>query len=143
MAEIEGNLEFELSLGTATYADCFRGDMRARSFTGILVQMFQQLTGVNFIFYYGTSFFQSAGIANPYTITVAVGVVNVGMTRSFFILFPFVHRLIPCITVPGIYLMERLGRRKLLIYGAIWMSACNCQYNFFVHRGWKADDFAQ
>ena len=50
MAEIEGNLEYELSLGTATYADCFRGDMKARSLTGILVQMFQQLTGVNFIF---------------------------------------------------------------------------------------------
>ena len=44
MAEIEGNLEFELALGAATYADCFRGDMKARSLTGILVQMFQQLS---------------------------------------------------------------------------------------------------
>lgn len=41
---------FELTLGSATYADCFKGNMRARTFCGILVQMFQQLTGVNFIF---------------------------------------------------------------------------------------------
>lgn len=107
MAEIEGNLEYEMSLGTATYADCFRGDMLKRTMCGIFVQMFQQLTGVNFIFYYGTSFFKAAGVSSPYAITVATGGVNVLMT------------------IPGIYLMERAGRRKLLFYGAIWMSACN------------------
>lgn len=28
-------------------------------------------------------------------------------------------------TIPGIYLVEKLGRRKFLIYGAVWMSVCN------------------
>lgn len=28
-------------------------------------------------------------------------------------------------TLPGIYLVEAIGRRKLLIGGALWMSLCN------------------
>ncbi|KAL8276917.1 hypothetical protein RQP46_010645 [Phenoliferia psychrophenolica] len=63
MEQIEGNLEYERSLGKSTYAECFRGTMLPRTMCGILVQMFQQLTGVNFI--YGTSFFQAAGIKQP------------------------------------------------------------------------------
>ncbi|QRW17038.1 Sugar (and other) transporter [Rhizoctonia solani] len=39
-----------------------------------------QLTGINFIFYYGTTFFQNSGIKNPFLITIATNVVNVGMT---------------------------------------------------------------
>jgi SP family sugar:H+ symporter-like MFS transporter len=31
----------------------------------------QQLTGINFIFYYGTTFFSSAGIKNAFIITYA------------------------------------------------------------------------
>lgn len=47
VGEILANLEFEKSLGLATYADCFRrhDGMLARTMCGILVQMFQQLTG--------------------------------------------------------------------------------------------------
>ena len=79
---------------------------------------------------YGTSFFKTAGIANPYTVTVATGVVNVGMTRSSHFSPSLCSRLDGfSFAVPGIYLMERLGRRKLLIYGAIWMSGCNCEFN--------------
>lgn len=58
MAEIQGNLEFETSLGESTYADCFRGSMSRRIWIGVLVQMFQQLTGVNFIFCKGKFFFK-------------------------------------------------------------------------------------
>lgn len=94
MAEIQGNLEFETSLGESTYGDCFRGSMSRRIWIGVLVQMFQQLTGVNFIFCkgkfsskfdfrshllffiedYGTSFFKQSGISQPYLITLATGI---------------------------------------------------------------------
>jgi len=72
--------------------------------TGLGIQALQQLTGINFIFYYGTSFFQNSGIANPFIITIATNVVNVGMT------------------VPGIWAVDRLGRRFLLLYGAAGMA---------------------
>jgi MFS family permease len=74
--------------------------------TGIFIQACSQLTGINFIFYYGTTFFQRSGIQNPYTVSVITDVVNVVST------------------LPGIWAIDRIGRRKLLIGGAIGMCVC-------------------
>lgn len=49
LAEITANHEYELSLGKATYLDCFRGSLGVRLATGCGLQALQQLTGVNFI----------------------------------------------------------------------------------------------
>jgi len=76
--------------------------------TGIWLQAWQQWTGINFIFYYGTTYFQQSGISNAFVITIATNVVNVGAT------------------IPGIYLVEKAGRRRLLIWGAVVM--CLCEY---------------
>ncbi|GAA6017582.1 hypothetical protein JCM11491_005291 [Sporobolomyces phaffii] len=107
LADIASNIHHERSLGTATYLDCFRGGPgrnRLRTLTGMGLQALQQLTGINFIFYYGTSFFKSSGINNPFIITIATNVVNVGAT------------------VPGILAVDRVGRRGLLLYGAAGMA---------------------
>jgi SP family sugar:H+ symporter-like MFS transporter len=55
LSEIEANHRYEMSLGKATYLDCFKGTIGKRLLTGCLLQGLQQLTGVNFIFYYGMS----------------------------------------------------------------------------------------
>jgi SP family sugar:H+ symporter-like MFS transporter len=47
-------------------------DARFFSSPGILIQGWQQLTGINFIFYYGTTFFERSGISNPFIITIIV-----------------------------------------------------------------------
>jgi sugar porter (SP) family MFS transporter len=106
LAEITANHEYELSLGKATYADCFRGNLGKRLFTGCALQALQQLTGVNFIFYYGTSFFQNSGIKNPFVVSMITSCVNVAST------------------FPGLYLVEKWGRRNLLLFGAIGMAVC-------------------
>jgi len=106
LAEITANHEYELSLGKATYIDCFRGNLGKRLATGCLLQALQQLTGVNFIFYYGTSFFQNSGIKNPFVVSLITSCVNVGST------------------FPGLYLVEKWGRRNLLLFGAIGMAVC-------------------
>lgn len=80
--------------------------MLFRTLSGIALQGWQQLTGINFIFYYGTTFFQNAGIGNSFTISVITNVVNVVMT------------------LPGIWGVERFGRRRLLLIGAIGMAVC-------------------
>lgn len=54
LREIQANHEYELSLGSSSYLDCFRGPMLKRQLTGCGVQAMQQLSGINFIFYYGT-----------------------------------------------------------------------------------------
>ncbi|OQO03517.1 hypothetical protein B0A48_10181 [Cryoendolithus antarcticus] len=106
LSEIEANHRYEMSLEKASYLDCFRGNIGKRLLTGCLLQGLQQLTGVNFIFYYGTQYFQNAGFEDPFIISVITNCVNVFST------------------FPGLYLVEKLGRRNLLLLGASGMAVC-------------------
>ncbi|CAL1715002.1 unnamed protein product [Somion occarium] len=109
--DIQAALKEEEELGESSYLDCFRpthNKILLRTLTGIFIQAWQQLTGINFIFYYGTAFFQNSGIKDPFLTTVATNIVNVFMT------------------LPGMWGVERFGRRTLLIWGAAWM--CMCEF---------------
>lgn len=107
LAEIQANHNYELSIGSESYLELLRNpSIRKRLLTGAAVQALQQLTGVNFIFYYGTSYFTHSGISNPFVITMITSVVNVVGT------------------VPGLILVEKWGRRPLLMCGAFGMSVC-------------------
>lgn len=120
--DIQDNLEFERSKGTG-YLGCWKPPFLKRQATGCLLQSLQQLTGsafvlgfasgnsqllifvtVNFIIYYGTRFFDSVGVEDPFLATVIINVVA------------FVS------TIPGLYLVERMGRRRLLLIGAAGMA---------------------
>jgi MFS transporter, SP family, sugar:H+ symporter len=102
--EVKAYHEYEASLGKASYAQCFKGTVGKRLFTGCALQALQQLSGVNFIFYYGTSYFKRAGFQSPFIIQVITNTVNVVST------------------LPGLYLVEKLGRRGLLLLGAVGMT---------------------
>ncbi|KZT27740.1 MFS monosaccharide transporter [Neolentinus lepideus HHB14362 ss-1] len=109
LADIRANLKAEEELGEHSYLDCFRNGPNKigfRTMTGVLLQAWQQLTGINFIFYYGTTFFKNSGISDAFLINVATNVVNVGMT------------------LPGMWGVERFGRRRLLLVGAVGMTIC-------------------
>ena len=49
IAEIEANHRYEMQIGSASYADCFRGTIGKRLLTGCGLQALQQLTGVGWI----------------------------------------------------------------------------------------------
>ncbi|CAG2107766.1 unnamed protein product [Medioppia subpectinata] len=68
---------------------------------GIIMQLSQQLSGINAIFYYSTNIFTSAGLSEEVAkySTIGVGVVMVAMT------------------LVSIMLMDRTGRRTLHLYG--------------------------
>ncbi|KAI5811590.1 general substrate transporter [Peziza echinospora] len=105
LEEIRANHEFETQAAKGgAYIDCFRDGMLKRLLTGMGLQALQQLTGINFIFYYGTNFFKDSGIDNPFLIGLITNLVNVVST------------------LPGLYLVERMGRRNLLLFGAIGMA---------------------
>lgn len=112
LAEIIANHEYEKKVVPQTsyiegWTNCFTGSIFKgnsnirRTVVGILMQMMQQLTGINFIFYFGTVFFQSLGtISNPFLISLVTTLVNV------------------CSTPISFYTVERFGRRKILLVGA-------------------------
>ncbi|PVH16405.1 uncharacterized protein CXQ87_004696 [Candidozyma duobushaemuli] len=103
--DIKAAYEFEKEYGKSSWGQVLssKNHQRKRLATGVLCQAFQQLTGVNFIFYFGTNFFNDAGV-DGFVTTLATNIVNVGAT------------------VPGILLMEIAGRRNILLGGAAGMS---------------------
>ena len=118
LAEIVANHEYELQIlpqGSyiSSWANCFKGGLSRpssnlrRTILGTSLQMMQQWTGINFIFYFGTTFFQDLGtIKNPFLISLITTLVNV------------------CSTPISFYIVERLGRRTILIWGALGMLIC-------------------
>ncbi|KAH7030670.1 high-affinity glucose transporter RGT2 [Microdochium trichocladiopsis] len=103
LAEVQANHDYEMSLGKASVLDCFRPPILKRQLTGMGLQALQQLTGINFIFYYGTQYFKNSGIQDAFTIQMITSCINVVST------------------LPGLYAVEKLGRRPLLFWGAIGM----------------------
>lgn len=108
LQEIIANHQYELTLGPSTYRDAFLGSphLGRRTFTGCGLQMLQQLTGINFIMYYSTTFFNGVGVNSPYTKSMIINVINVVST------------------LPGLLIIESWGRRRLLMVGALGMAAC-------------------
>ncbi|KAK6543542.1 High-affinity glucose transporter rgt2 [Orbilia ellipsospora] len=112
--EIKANHEYEMSIGQTSYTDLLSnksGFLRKRLLTGVGIQVFQQLSGANFIFYYGTTFFQSAGLKNSFIVSLISNCVNVVSA------------------LPGLWLVDNWGRRNLLLFGAAGMFVCQ----FVVH----------
>jgi MFS transporter, SP family, arabinose:H+ symporter len=83
--------------------ELFAGRLRRVMIFGVGIAFFQQATGINAIFYYLPSIFAQSGgeLSTAFGQSVLVGLVNVGMT--------FV----------AIWLIDRLGRRPLLIIGLV------------------------
>lgn len=109
MEEIENKLRAEVTT-TGNPVKQFVGMFKAprmgyRIWLGMSLQMFQQLTGANYFFYYGTTIFKSVQISSFVTQMILNGI-NFGVT--------FI----------GLYLVEHYGRRKSLIAGSIWMFVC-------------------
>lgn len=118
LAEIIANHEYELKVipqGSyiSSWLNCFSGSLwnpssnLRRTILGTSLQMMQQWTGVNFVFYFGTTFFKDLGtISNPFLIGLITTLVNVLSTPISF------------------WMIERVGRRPLLIWGALGMVVC-------------------
>jgi len=90
-------------------------DLRGPSFgllgivwVGIALSMLQQLVGINVIFYYSTTLWHSVGLSetDALTITVVTSVTNV------------------LVTIVAIALVDRIGRRPLLLVGSAGMTVC-------------------
>lgn len=109
LEEIESKLRAEDKVVGGPIQE-FVGMMKAprvlsRIMLAMLLQMFQQLTGANYFFYYGTTLFRSVQI-DSFITQIILNTIN------------FLATFI------GLYLVENFGRRKSLIAGSVWMSSC-------------------
>ncbi|XP_031357092.1 glucose transporter type 1 isoform X3 [Photinus pyralis] len=75
--------------------------LRSPLIIGVVMQLSQQLSGINAVFYYSTSLFTSSGLSDESAkfATIGIGAIMVGMTL---------------VSIP---LMDRTGRRTLHLYG--------------------------
>ncbi|WVR08832.1 hypothetical protein IAU60_005890 [Kwoniella sp. DSM 27419] len=105
MEEVREATIKDQEIGDASYLECFSTKDRIlwRTMIGVLVQVGQQITGINFFFSYGVQFAQTAGLDNSYIFQIILASVNVVM--SF----------------PGILAVDRLGRRPVLLWGGALM----------------------
>ncbi|XP_003470635.1 solute carrier family 2, facilitated glucose transporter member 3 isoform X1 [Cavia porcellus] len=73
----------------------------------IMLQLSQQLSGINAVFYYSTGIFEDAGVQEPIYATIGAGVVNT------------------IFTVVSVFLVDRAGRRSLHLIGLGGMAVCS------------------
>ncbi|MDD3568261.1 MAG: sugar porter family MFS transporter [Bacteroidales bacterium] len=100
--EINQSLKNEINKEKACWSDVFSKRMKLVLIIGFGIAFFQQITGINAIFYYAPMIFEMAGGGKDAAFMQAaiLGVTNVVMT------------------VVAMFLIDRLGRKPLLYIGA-------------------------
>ncbi|KAI3983600.1 hypothetical protein MKX01_000612 [Papaver californicum] len=83
--------------------------LRRMLITGLGIQSFQQITGIDATVYYSPAIFKDAGIRDKTKLLAAT--VSVGFSKTIFILI-------------AIVLVDRVGRKPLLYVSTIGMTAC-------------------
>jgi len=102
--EIKASLAQQTESGR--WADLFSRRVSRALVVGIGLAIFQQITGINTVIYYAPKILQAAGFnsaSGAILATAGVGVVNVGMT------------------IIAMFLVDRAGRRPLLLVGIAGM----------------------
>jgi SP family galactose:H+ symporter-like MFS transporter len=102
LAEIKA----DLSLQESGWRELLNPSLRLPLIIGIGLALFQQFTGINTVIYYAPTIFQLAGLHSASAAilaTVGVGAVNV------------------LLTIVALRLLDRVGRRPLLLYGLVGM----------------------
>ncbi|UKJ07957.1 sugar porter family MFS transporter [Solitalea lacus] len=120
VAEIENSFHAKHSV---SIKQLFIKTYRPVVLIGIIVAVFQQVTGINSIIYYAPVIFKETGISSSSSLlqTIAIGVVNI---ISTFI---------------AIGLVDKVGRKKLLLIGSVLMGVSLVavglcfRYSYFDH----------
>jgi SP family galactose:H+ symporter-like MFS transporter len=105
--EIIGSLEQSEERGR--WADLLSPTVRPALVVGIGLAIFQQITGINTVIYYAPTIVLKAGISSAsgaILATAVIGLVNVIMT------------------IVAMWLIDRVGRRPLLLVGIAGMAVC-------------------
>ncbi|HEY0560682.1 MAG TPA: sugar porter family MFS transporter [Frankiaceae bacterium] len=100
LAEVE-----ETARATASFSEVFSARVRPALLVGVALAAIQQVTGINTVIYYAPTLLENAGVGTHAALlgTVLIGVINVALT------------------VVSLRLLDRTGRRPLLLGGTAGM----------------------
>lgn len=113
---IEKNIEKNKQLEKVSFIDILKPSLRFIIIVGLVIGVLQQITGINAVYFYATSIFKQTGIGTNSAFTFGV------FLSSISVIFTFV----------AIFLIDRMGRRPLLLIGiaGISVSLLLCAYGF-------------
>lgn len=107
MAELLATARADKEAGKGTFKGAFTEPTVLRRFIiASTLMMLQQLTGINYFFYFGTELFKTLGVGDGYITAVILGTVN------------FVA------TIAGLWVTKRFNHRLALTVGALWIGIC-------------------
>lgn len=103
---------------SGTYGELLSRNLRKPLVLAVLLAIIQQVTGINTVLFYGAIIFSEHGGA---TASAAMGMnVVVGLVNLVF-------------TVVGMFLIDKLGRRPLLLIATAGMGACLAAFAVLLH----------
>ena len=104
--EIEVTNESMKGEDKGKWSDLLKPGILLAVIAGSAIAILGQFMGVNAVLYYGPKIFANAGFEDPMFSTVLVGVVN-------------------CVTtILAVFIIDRVGRKKLIYYGVTGMIIC-------------------
>jgi sugar porter (SP) family MFS transporter len=108
LADVKASISTEAGREKVTLRELFAPAMRLVLTIGISVAILQQITGINSVFFYAPMIFEQSGIGTDaaFMQAVLVGIVNL------------------VFTVLAILLIDKLGRRPLLLSGLAVIAVC-------------------
>ena len=116
IASIEKNIHADKNKSPLKIKDLLKPSLRFILVVGLIVGVLQQITGINAVYFYATSIFKQTGIGTDAAFSSGV------LLSTISVIFTFV----------AIYLIDRMGRRPLLLIGTagIAISLLLCAYGF-------------
>ena len=116
IAAIEKNIHSDENKSKLKIKDLLKPSLRFILVIGLVVGVLQQITGINAVYFYATSIFKQTGIGTDAAFSSGV------LLSTISVIFTFV----------AIYLIDRMGRRPLLLIGTagIAVSLLVCAYGF-------------
>ncbi|ARV06133.1 MFS transporter [Polaribacter sp. SA4-10] len=116
IAAIEKNIHADKNKSAIKIKDLLKPSLRFILVVGLIVGVLQQITGINAVYFYATSIFEQTGIGTDAAFSSGV------LLSTISVIFTFV----------AIYLIDRMGRRPLLLFGTagIAVSLLLCAYGF-------------
>lgn len=100
-------------------SDLFKPGLRLALIVGVVLAVLQQVTGINAVMYYAPEIFKQAGAGTNGALiqTILVGFIN----------FVF--------TILALWLIDKVGRKALLVVGSSLMAICLLVIGFAFHTG--------